>query len=78
MIFRASSIDKVNVNTTDPIYDVVGNKVRALEKGTEDAGSHIIHWNTKDDAGLNVASGVYFCQFEINDIIRTAKILYLK
>ena len=48
------------------IYDVRGRRVRVLDSGTKAAGSHEIIWDTLDDAGKAVGSGLYFYQLMVH------------
>jgi hypothetical protein len=45
------------------IYDVMGRKVRTLMDGSRSAGSYSVVWNSRDDHGRDVASGVYLYRF---------------
>ncbi len=42
------------------MIDLAGRHVRTLLRGTADAGRQVISWDGHDDAGRNVANGVYF------------------
>lgn len=42
------------------IYDLSGRQVRTLVDGQQLWGAHEVIWNGMDDAGMVVASGVYF------------------
>jgi len=44
------------------IYDVAGRRVRNLLDSELVAGTHSQWWDGKDDAGVTVASGLYFCR----------------
>ena len=46
------------------VYDVSGRLVRTLVDGEKGAGYHTAVWDGRDDAGTEVASGVYFCRME--------------
>jgi hypothetical protein len=41
------------------IYNTLGQVVRTLVKEYQPAGSHHIQWHGRDEAGLQVASGIY-------------------
>jgi hypothetical protein len=43
------------------IYDMRGRLIRTLPAGAVKAGHHELLWYGRDDAGRNVASGLYFC-----------------
>jgi hypothetical protein len=42
------------------IYDALGRSVKTLVRGHIAAGSHVVEWDGRDEAGRIVASGVYF------------------
>ncbi|HPR17638.1 MAG TPA: S8 family serine peptidase [Candidatus Cloacimonadota bacterium] len=46
------------------IYNVKGQKVRTLVSDKQNAGTHIVTWNGKDDNGSNVGSGIYFYKLQ--------------
>ena len=46
------------------IYNVLGQKVRTLVNEVQNAGPQLLVWNSKNDAGSSVASGVYFYRIE--------------
>ncbi|MFH1843318.1 MAG: FlgD immunoglobulin-like domain containing protein, partial [bacterium] len=46
------------------IFDLRGRLVRRLIDGEQPAGRHQVLWKGKDDAGQQVATGIYFCQFD--------------
>lgn len=47
------------------VYNTLGKKVRTLVNETQDAGMRSITWNATDEAGVVVASGVYFYRISI-------------
>ena len=53
---------KVNLR----VYDVGGRLVRTLVSGELAAGVHGERWDGRDEAGLNVASGVYFARLQFD------------
>lgn len=42
------------------VYDAMGNKVKTLIDGYYNAGKAEINWDSKNDSGLNMSTGVYF------------------
>lgn len=48
------------------IFDLQGHEVRRLVNGTKPIGYHSIIWDSRDEAGLPVTSGVYFYRIEAN------------
>ncbi|HUI31026.1 MAG TPA: M1 family aminopeptidase [Candidatus Acidoferrales bacterium] len=55
------------------IYDVVGRKVRNIDKGYQEAGTYTVNFN-----GSGLASGVYFCRMSTDLGNRTIKLLLEK
>ncbi|MGC8653973.1 MAG: FlgD immunoglobulin-like domain containing protein, partial [Candidatus Kryptoniota bacterium] len=65
------------------IYNILGQKVRTIEQGSQKKGYHEVIWDGRNNNGLSVASGVYFCQARIwqNNtlkIIGTTKMMVLR
>ncbi len=56
--FRLPRSDQASVR----VYDARGTLVRAVRDGFFLAGEHAVEWDGRDDAGREVASGVYFCR----------------
>ena len=48
---------------TIKIYNLLGQEVRTLENEIQSAGSHLLIWDSKNTAGVGVASGAYFARF---------------
>lgn len=46
------------------VHDVSGRLVRSLVNGTLDPGHHVVSWNGEDDAGHDLAPGVYFVRYQ--------------
>ena len=46
------------------IYSLSGQRVRTLVDGGHSAGQYRVMWNGLDDAGHDVATGVYLCRME--------------
>ncbi|MDZ7342035.1 MAG: S8 family serine peptidase [candidate division KSB1 bacterium] len=42
------------------VYNVLGKKVKTLVDAFKEPGIYTVYWDSKDDAGQNVVSGVYF------------------
>lgn len=60
------------------IFNSQGKLLRNLVNAELDAGYHDYIWNGKDDAGKNVASGIYYYQLSAGGQLRTRKALLLK
>ncbi len=60
------------------IYDVLGRKVSTLISDHLTAGSKQVQWNGRDNAGAEVASGVYFYRLRIGDHVEVKMMVLLK
>ena len=60
------------------IFDVLGRSVKKISEGIQKAGSHNIIWNSTDNYGNILKSGVYFISFRSNETHRIKKIVLLK
>ncbi len=49
------------------LYNLIGQEVRTLIDRFQDAGFRNVHWNGKDNSGLDVSSGVYFVQMVVGE-----------
>ena len=54
----------METQVTLTLFDQQGRRVRELAHGTWPAGAHAIRWDGRDDAGREVASGIYFARLE--------------
>jgi hypothetical protein len=55
------------------IYDGLGREVRTLVEGDRDAGYESVEWNSENNAGALLPSGVYFYRLEAISLERPAK-----
>ena len=61
------------------IHDLLGRNVRTLVKELQDAGQKSVVWDGKDENGVSMSAGIYFCQVHIPDgSLRTKKMVLLK
>ena len=60
------------------IYNILGQKVRTLVDEYLQAGYKRVIWDSKNDQGEEVASGVYFYGIEAEDYTQTRKMVLLK
>ena len=67
-----------NSNVRLMIYDVLGRKVRTLVSERMDAGHHVLNWNGLNDAGADVASGMYVYRIKAGDFIAHRKMLLVR
>ncbi len=60
------------------IYDLLGRRVRRLVDGTPGTGRHTVTWDGRSDAGIEVASGLYFVRLEIGGKVETRPLVYVR
>jgi len=60
------------------IYNVLGQQVRVLVQGRQEAGYYRVTWDGKDDYGRAVSSGIYLYRFVSKGLVQTQKMLLLK
>jgi len=69
--------DAARVNIV--IYDAIGQQIRTLVANVQiSAGRYTAQWDAKDDAGRQVASGVYFAHITAGKFSGKQKMLLLK
>ncbi|MFQ5629395.1 MAG: FlgD immunoglobulin-like domain containing protein [bacterium] len=60
------------------IYTVTGQLVRTLFKGQAAKGTHSIMWDSRDDAGKRVSSGVYVYRIQAGDFTQVRKMVLVR
>jgi alpha-galactosidase len=60
------------------IFNLLGKKVRLLEKGKKKSGQYHTMWDARNDDGRMVASGIYICAIHLNNKTEIKKALFLK
>jgi hypothetical protein len=60
------------------IYNIKGQKVKTLVKGTQPTGVYTVTWNGKDESSKDVTSGIYFYKLRTQQNELTRKMLLLK
>lgn len=60
------------------VYNIKGQAVKHLLSGTKNRGIYKAVWNSNDDNGKRVSSGVYFYRLNIDGHITTRKMLLMK
>ena len=67
-----------NDNVTLAVYNMMGQKIKTLTSGNMSPGYHSIIWNGTNDAGVKVATGMYFYSINTNSFQSIKKMLFLK
>ncbi len=65
-----------NVNIS--VFNMMGQKVATLVDKEMDAGSHSVVWNTEDDNGESLASGVYLYRMEADGFVQARKLVLIR
>jgi PKD repeat protein len=60
------------------VYNVIGQEVALLLDEYLEAGYHSVEWDSRDDNGTRVASGIYFYRVQAESFTATRKMLLLK
>jgi len=60
------------------IFDILGRKIRTLVSDNLEAGYHSYRWNSVDDNGAQVSSGLYFYKLQTGETDAIKKMLLLK
>ena len=60
------------------VYDLVGQRIRVLRQGHQQAGHHQVRWDGNDGAGRATASGVYSVRLRAGGRQQVQKMLLLR
>jgi len=60
------------------IYDITGRKVETLVSSPQSQGSYQVGWSGTDEAGRQVAGGMYFARLQAGANSMVVKMLYLR
>ena len=60
------------------VYNVLGQKVKVLVDEIQDAGHKSVIWDSRDEDGREVASGIYFYKIKAENYLKTKKMILLK
>ena len=63
---------------TITLYNVLGQEVRTLVNGIMDAGRHVAVWDSRDNRGLDMTSGLYLVRMEASGHVFVGKVMLLK
>lgn len=59
------------------IYDPLGRRVRRLVDGSYGGGVHLVKWDGRDEAGLEVGSGIYFYRLSAEGLVQVRRMVLL-
>jgi hypothetical protein len=60
------------------IYNVLGQTVKTLHQGYQNAGMNTITWDGRGKNGAELSSGIYFYRLEAGEFVQTKKMSLLK
>jgi len=60
------------------IYNILGQKVRTLVNEYQEAGYKRVVWDSRNDTGEEVASGIYFYKIKAGEFTDSKKMVILK
>ena len=63
---------------TIEVFNILGTRVRLLVNEQLSAGHKVVTWDSKDENGANVSSGIYFYKLVADDFTDTKKMILLK
>jgi hypothetical protein len=60
------------------VYDTAGRRVRVIDDGDQEPGYRTLEWDGTNDAGVAVASGVYFYRLRAGSFSATRKMVLVR
>ena len=60
------------------VYNLLGQRVRTLFQGPQESGIHRMTWDSRNDAGRIVSTGIYLLRLESPSGSHTRKIMFIK
>lgn len=63
---------------TITVFDMLGNKIKTLVSNIMEPGLKSIIWDSKDDNGYSVSSGIYFYNIKVGQYNQTKKMILLR
>ena len=60
------------------VFNVIGQKVKTLVDAPQKIGSYKVNWNSVNDAGSKVSSGIYFYRLKADDFTQVKKMILLR
>ncbi len=69
--FRSETLLRYTLHRTGPVelvvFDMLGRPVRTLIQGRQAAGTYVLHWDGRDDAGRPLPAGLYVYRLSLPD-----------
>jgi len=77
-VYGSQFIVNSPLHTALTIYNILGQKVRALVNEDKLPGEYKVIWDGKDEVGKDVASGIYFYRLKVEGYVETKRMVLLK
>jgi hypothetical protein len=68
----------VSMDVKLAVYNIAGQEIITLAEGSKEAGYHTARWDGKDNNGLRVNSGIYFCRLKTKDSTVQKKLIIVQ
>ena len=65
-------------DVTIRVFDISGRVVKTLVNATKEAGYYTANWDMKDNTGREIASGIYFYEFNAGDFKSIKKMVVMR
>jgi hypothetical protein len=65
-------------NVVIKVYDITGREIKTLINEQLNAGTYKADWNSTDNSGANVSSGVYFYRITAGNYTETKRMMLIK
>jgi flagellar hook assembly protein FlgD len=60
------------------IYNMLGEKIRTVVNGEQNAGKHTFIWNGKNNTGTSVVSGTYIYHLNVGQISESKQMVLIR
>jgi flagellar hook assembly protein FlgD len=60
------------------VYDILGRRINTLVDKDLSAGVHNVRFDSCDEDGRNLSSGVYVCRMEAGEFVGVRKLVLLR
>lgn len=66
------------MDLTLEVFDVLGRNVSTIAQGYFESGVHTVQWHGRNNAGVSVPSGLYFCRLSTAASVQTRRMLLMR
>jgi len=60
------------------VYDISGRRIKTLSRGTQNAGDYTLVWDSTNNKGEKVATGIYIYQLRTNTFTQSKKMFLIR